>query len=50
MSRVTLGRYTSIDSGKNLQQEDGKIDEKFFADGLQLNNDGYSRIVDEIIE
>ena len=47
---ASLGGYTYINPGVKLLQEDGRINEKFFTDGLHPNNEGYSRIVDEIIK
>ena len=34
--------------GTKLLQEDGKINESLFSDGLHPNEEGYKRIVDEI--
>ena len=47
---ATLGGYIYINPGVKLLQEDGHINEKFFTDGLHPNNEGYARIVDEIIK
>ncbi|MBR7115488.1 MAG: acetylhydrolase, partial [Alistipes sp.] len=47
---ASLGGYTYINPGVKLLQEDGRINEKFFTDGLHPNNEGYARIVDEIIK
>lgn len=46
---LTCG-YDYVDVGVALLQEDGKIDESCFNDGLHPNNKGYGRIVDGIIE
>ena len=47
---ATLGGYIYINPGVKLLQEDGKIDESNFTDGLHPNNKGYSLIVDSIVE
>ena len=44
------GGYDYVDVGESLLQEDGKIDESCFTDGLHPNNKGYDRIVDGIIQ
>jgi lysophospholipase L1-like esterase len=36
---------TYIDSGKNLLNPEGKIDESLFGDGLHPNAEGYRRLV-----
>lgn len=36
------------DPGTNLLSKEGKIDESLFSDGLHPNEEGYSRIVEEI--
>ena len=46
---LTCG-YDYVDVGVALLQDDGKIDESCFNDGLHPNNKGYGRIVDGIIE
>ena len=43
-----LGGYDYVDVGASLVQEDGKIVETCFTDGLHPNEEGYSRIVDRI--
>ena len=42
------GWYTFKNPGTKLLQEDGKINESLFSDGLHPNEEGYKRIVDEI--
>ena len=41
------GWYTFKNPGTKLLQEDGKINESLFSDGLHPNEEGYKRIVDE---
>lgn len=43
-----LGGYDYVDVGASLVQEDGKIVEACFTDGLHPNEEGYSRIVEQI--
>ena len=38
-----------INPGVKLLGKDGKIDESLFTDGLHPNEQGYARIVDEIV-
>lgn len=40
--------YTFKNPGTKLLQEDGKINESLFSDGLHPNEEGYKQIVDEI--
>ena len=42
------GWYTFKNPGTKLLQEDGKINESLFSDGLHPNEEGYKQIVDEI--
>lgn len=41
--------YTFSDPGRNLLLKDGKLDESLFSDGLHPNEEGYKRIVEEIV-
>ena len=45
---VETGWYTFKNPGTKLLQEDGKINESLFSDGLHPNEEGYKQIVDEI--
>ncbi len=45
-----LGGYDYVDVGASLVQEDGKIVEACFTDGLHPNEEGYSRIVGQITQ
>ncbi|SCD19967.1 GDSL-like Lipase/Acylhydrolase family [Proteiniphilum saccharofermentans] len=46
---VLLHDYIYLDVGDRLLLENGKIDETLFSDGLHPNEEGYARIVDDII-
>ena len=41
--------FNYLDVGGHLLLKDGKIDERLFSDGLHPNEEGYSKIVDDII-
>ncbi|MBO5687169.1 MAG: SGNH/GDSL hydrolase family protein [Alistipes sp.] len=45
-----LGGYDYVDVGASLLQQDGKIMEECFTDGLHPNELGYGRIVEQIIQ
>ena len=48
LPNVETGWYTFKNPGTKLLQEDGKINESLFSDGLHPNEEGYKQIVDEI--
>lgn len=45
-----LGGYDYVDVGASLVQQDGKIVEACFTDGLHPNEEGYGRIVEQITQ
>jgi lysophospholipase L1-like esterase len=45
-----LGGYDYVDVGDSLLQQDGKIVEACFTDGLHPNEEGYGRIVEQITQ
>ena len=45
-----LGGYDYVDVGASLLQQDGKIVEACFTDGLHPNEEGYGRIVEQITQ
>lgn len=45
---VLLHDYTFLDVGNRLLLENGKIDESLFSDGLHPNEEGYSKIMNDI--
>ena len=45
-----LGGYDYVDVGDRLLQQDGKIVEACFTDGLHPNEEGYGRIVEQITQ
>lgn len=46
---VVLHGYNYLDVGNRLLLKTGKIDEALFLDGLHPNEEGYSKIVDDIV-
>lgn len=46
---VLFHGYEYLDVGNRLLLSNGKIDETLFSDGLHPNEEGYARIVDDII-
>lgn len=47
---VSLNNYSYLDVGNRLLTKNGKINESLFLDGLHPNEEGYSLIVNDIIE
>lgn len=46
---VLFHGYSYMDVGHHLLQKDGKIDESLFLDGLHPNEEGYLKIVSDIV-